>query len=93
VTAGNAEEEPAMAEDDDSTRTQSTTRTTAKTLWTETVLEILYETLRKGKDDTQLRNVLKEVQAKGFKREAIIEKVRRKVDAQAAARVRKLLNP
>jgi DUF1009 family protein len=82
-----------MAEDDDSTKTQSTTRTTAKTLWTETVLEILYETLRKGKDDAQLRNVLKEVQAKGFKREAIIEKVRRKVDAQAATRVRKLLNP
>jgi len=78
------------AEEED--KTQDTTRTTAKTLWTETVLEILYETLRKKKDDTQLRNVLKEVQAKGFKREAIIEKVRKKVDAQAAARVRALLN-
>ena len=81
-----------MSQDDDSTKTQDTTRTTAKTLWTETILEVLYETLRKKKDDTQLRNVLKEVQAKGFKREAIIEKVRKKVDAQAAARVRMLLN-
>jgi hypothetical protein len=81
-----------MSADDDSTKTQDTTRTTAKTLWTETVLEILYETLRKNKDDTQLRNVLKEVQAKGFRRDQIIEKVGRKVDAQAASRVRKLLN-
>jgi len=77
--------------DDELTRTQDTTRTSVKTLWTETVLEILYESLRKNKDDAQLRNVLKEVQAKGFKREAIIQKVRKKVDAHAAARVRKLL--
>jgi hypothetical protein len=81
-----------MSAEDDSTKTQDTTRTTAKTLWTETILEVLYETLRKNKDDTQLRSVLKEVQAKGFKREAIISKVRKKVDAQAAARVRMLLN-
>lgn len=81
-----------MSADDDSTKTQDTTKTTAKTLWTETVLEILYETLRKNKDDAQLRNVLKEVQAKGFRRDQIIEKVGRKVDAQAATRVRKLLN-
>ena len=80
-----------MTADDDTTKTQDTTRTTAKTLWTETILEVLYETLRKQKDDTQLRSVLKEVQAKGFRREAIIQKVRKKVDAQAAARVRKLL--
>lgn len=76
---------------DEEDKTQDTTRTTVKTLWTETVLEILYETLRKKKDDAQLKNVLREVQAKGFKREAIIEKVRKKVDAQAASRVRKLL--
>lgn len=81
-----------MNEEDDSTRTQDTTKTTAKTLWTETVLEILYESLRKKKDDVQIRNVLKEVQAKGFKRDAIVEKVKKKVDAQAAARVRMLLN-
>jgi hypothetical protein len=80
-----------MSTDDDSTKTQDTTRTTAKTLWTETILEVLYETLRKKKDDTQLINVLKEVQAKGFRRDVIIEKVGKKVDAQAAARVRALL--
>ena len=81
-----------MTADDDTTKTQDTTRTTAKTLWTETILEVLYETLRKNKGDNEIRSVLKEVQAKGFRRDAIIEKVRRKVDAQAAARVRTLLN-
>ena len=81
-----------MSVDDDRTKTQDTTRTTAKTLWTETILEVLYETLRKKKEDAEVRNVLKEVQAKGFKRDAIIEKVRKKVDAQAATRVRMLLN-
>jgi hypothetical protein len=68
-----------------------TTRTTAKTLWSETILEILYETLRKKKPDAELASVLKEVQQKGFKRDYILEKVGKKVDDRAALRVRQLL--
>ncbi|MBI1732003.1 MAG: hypothetical protein HYR49_04445 [Gammaproteobacteria bacterium] len=68
-----------------------TTRTTAKTLWSETILEILYETLRKNKPDKDVIGVLKEVQQKGFKRDYILKKVTGKVSDQAALRVRQLL--
>lgn len=73
-----------MADDD-------TTRTTAKTLWTETILEILYESLRKNKGDTILRDILREVLDKGYKPHYIIDKVRNKVDERAASRVQGLL--
>ena len=69
-----------------------TTKTTAKTLWSETILEILYETLRRNKPDQELLGVLKEVQQKGFKRDYILEKVAKKVDERSATRVRHLLN-
>ncbi len=72
--------------------TTDTTKTAAKTLWSETILEILYETLRKNKSDKELIGVLKEVQQKGFKRDYILKKVAKKVDDQAATRVRHLLN-
>ena len=70
---------------------EDTTRTTAKTLWTETILEILYESLRKARPDKEIQGVLKEVRLKGFKRSYIINKVKRKVDQQAAQRVKVLL--
>jgi len=76
--------ETRMADDD-------TTRTTARTLWTETILEILYDSLSRNKDDGTIRGVLREVLDKGYKPAYIIEKVRGKVDESAAARVRKLL--
>lgn len=70
---------------------EDTTKTTAKTLWTETILEILYESLRRNKGDADIRKVLEEVRSKGFRRSYIIEKVEKKVDAKAASRVRALL--
>lgn len=74
-----------MTEDD-----TDTTKTTAKTLWSETILEILYETLRRNKPDKELLGVLKEVQQKGFKRDYIVEKVTKKVDDRAAMRIKML---
>lgn len=70
---------------------EDTTKTVAKTLWSETILEILYESLRQKKGDDNIRDVLKEVQQKGFQRSYILDKVEKKVDAQAAARVRTLM--
>ena len=73
-----------------SNREEETTKTVAKTLWSETVLEILYETLRRGKGDAEIRKLLKEVKQKGFKRDYVEEKVRKLVHDQAADRVRHL---
>lgn len=65
--------------------------TIAKTLWTETILEILYEALKRNKDDAAITEVLKEVRSKGFKQDYIFEKVTKKVDKQAASRVKTLM--
>ena len=70
---------------------EDTTKTTAKTLWTETILEILYESLRKERPDEEIQGVLKEVRSKGFKRSYIVNKVKRKVDTKSAQRVKLLL--
>ena len=67
-------------------------KTEAKTLWSETVLEILYASLEKNKSDAAITEVLKEVKQKGFKRDYIINKVEKKVCEQAALRVKKLLS-
>jgi len=56
----------------------STSMTTAKTLWTETILEVLYQSLKSNKSDTKIREVLTEVRLKGFKPDEIIEKVEKK---------------
>lgn len=70
---------------------EDTTKTTAKTLWTETILEILYESLRRNKGDSQVKDILNEIRQKGFKRQYLIDKVKVKVSAEAAARVKSLL--
>ena len=69
----------------------NTSLTTAKTLWTETILEILYQSLKANKPDNAIKDVLKEVRDKGFKPDYICEKVEKKVDKKAAIRVRGLM--
>jgi hypothetical protein len=69
----------------------NTSLTTAKTLWTETILEILYQSQQDNKPDAAIRDVLKEVVQKGFKPEEIIQKVEKKLDKRASIRVRGLL--
>lgn len=73
------------------TDNDNTSLTTAKTLWTETILEILYQSLKDKKPDAAISEVLREVCQKGFKPEEIIQKVAKKVDQQASIRVRGLL--
>jgi hypothetical protein len=82
---------PSILENKMAEESEKTSLTTAKTLWTETILEILYQTLKAKKSDEELRSVLKEVRAKGFKPGAIVSKVEKKVDKQAALRVKALL--
>ena len=74
-----------MVEDD------NTSLTTAKTLWSETILEVLYQSLKLDKSDNAIREVLTEVREKGFKPDYIIEKVEQKVDKKASIRVRGLM--
>lgn len=69
----------------------NTSITTAKTLWTETILEILYQSLKDNKPDNAISDVLREVRQKGFKPEEIIQKVEKKLGKPASIRARGLL--
>lgn len=66
-------------------------QTELKTLWSETILEILYAALQKDKSDAQIIDALKDIQKKGYKPDYIINKVEKKVDKQASIRVKNLL--
>lgn len=66
-------------------------QTELKTLWSETILEILYAALQKDKSDAQIIDALKDIQKKGYKPDHIINKVEKKVDKQASIRVKNLL--
>lgn len=65
--------------------------TIAKTLWSETILEVLYESLKKNRNDATIREILKEVRDKGFDSEYIIDRVNKKVGPTATTRVRRML--
>jgi len=65
--------------------------TIAKTLWSETLIDALLVALQKKHPDEKIRELLKEIQDKGYKPTYIIEKVTKELDAQAVLRVRQLL--
>jgi hypothetical protein len=74
-----------MGEDD------NTSNTTAKTLWSETILEVLYLALKYDKPDKDIREILELVKTKGGKPEYIIQKVNQKLGEEAASRVEALM--
>lgn len=72
-----------MSENDD--------KTIAKTLWSETLVEILLAALRKGSGDDEISGIIRELREKGFRRNYVVDKVRKEIDDNAARRVRMLL--
>lgn len=69
----------------------NTSVTTAKTLWTETVLELLYLALKYDKPDEDIRKLLLQARIKGCKPAYIVSKVKHKVGEAAAVRVKMLI--
>jgi len=65
--------------------------TVAKTLWSETLIEVLCVALSKNKGDEQIIKILTDIRAKGFKDPYVISKVRNDIDNAAASRVKALL--
>ena len=65
--------------------------TSAKTLWSQTVLEGLYMALVKNRSDASIVEILTSIQRRGFHRNYIISKVENKVDREAALRVKELI--
>lgn len=74
--------EESMGEDD---------TTIAKTLWSETLIDMLIASLKANKADVQIKGLLKECKQKGFKASYLTEKVRKELDQAAASRIKRLM--
>jgi len=66
-------------------------KTVAKTLWSETLIDMLIASLRANKSDAQIKGLLKECKQKGFKASYLTEKVRKELDDAAAVRIKRLM--
>lgn len=66
-------------------------RTITKTLWSETLVEILILSLQKKRPDKEIKEILKELRTKGFKPGYITDKVEKELGAESARRVKILI--
>lgn len=64
---------------------------TTITEWTETLLEVLYSTLRKNEDDTSVKAVVSDLKEAGFPVAYLEQTVRQEVGLDAAMRLRWLI--
>ena len=76
-----------MNENDDTTQ-----KTVAKTLWSETLIDLLVISLQNNQPDEKVIDLLKELKQKKFKRDYIISKTRKSLGDKEANRVKLLLS-
>ena len=66
-------------------------KTIAKTLWSDTLIDMLIASLKAEKSDDQIKGLLKECKEKGFKASYLTGKVRKELDERAAMRIKRLM--
>jgi hypothetical protein len=71
--------------------TDDTQTTEVKTMWSETLLEALYVAMEKNKGNKIVIEIIKDLRAKGYENDYLIEKVQKKVGPEAATRLKNLL--
>jgi hypothetical protein len=69
----------------------ATSVTIAKTLWSETLIELLIVSLQKNQSDGKIVELLKELKQKKFKPDYIVRKVSKSLGESEASRVKQLL--
>ncbi|HTT09228.1 MAG TPA: hypothetical protein VMH34_10620 [Gammaproteobacteria bacterium] len=65
-------------------------KTITKTLWSETIIEMLIDGLKRNAGDKEIRELIREIRNKGFKRRYVLAKVEKSVGTPAMERVRQL---
>jgi len=65
--------------------------TIAKTLWSDTLIDMLLASLKADKSDDQIKGLLKECKEKGFKASYLTGKVRKELDERAVSRIKRLM--
>ncbi len=78
-----------MSDDD---KDDATSVTIAKTLWSETLIDLLIVALQKDQSDAQILDLLKELKQKNFKADYIVTKVGKSLGEKEGTRVKLLLN-
>ena len=66
-------------------------KTIAKTLWSDTLIDMLIASLKADKSDDQIKGLLKECKGKGFKASYLTGKVRKELDERAVTRIKRLM--
>jgi len=63
---------------------------TPKTLWSETLLEMLFVSLRKNRGDREVRQLLRELRSKGYRRDELLIQTDQRLGHTAMGRVKRL---
>ena len=74
----------------DDNNVQSEDKTVAKTLWSDTLIDMLIVALNKNATDEQLKDIIKDLNHKGYKNYYLEDKVTREIGEDAARRIRRL---
>ncbi len=69
-----------------------TEETEVKTMWSETLLESLYVAMEKQIENNTVIGIIKDLKAKNYEDEYLIDKIGKKVGPEAAARLKSLLS-
>ncbi len=69
----------------------TTNPTVHKTLWSETLIEMLIVALKKNRADEEVKQLLREIRAKKFEAKYVTDKVRKELDESSATRIKMLM--
>jgi len=74
------------------TRGNSSAHTTSlRTLWSETLFEMLYDAVKHNWSRNALLEIMSELRRKGYKPDRVLKKIERKFGADAAMKVRLMI--
>ena len=65
--------------------------TLAKTLWSETIIDLLVIALEKEKPDEQIKEIAQECMQKGFKKDYLVQKITKELGDKVAFRLKRLI--
>jgi len=65
--------------------------TVAKTLWSETVIDLLSIALEREKSDEQVKELAQECMQKGFNKDYLVQKISKEIGNKAAFRLKQLI--
>lgn len=63
--------------------------TLPKTLWSETLFDLLFDAVRRKKSDAELKGILRDLKKRGYRADYVLSKIQRELGRDGVARVNK----